>query len=157
MLKNLTSLPSYKNPNLGLLYFMVVVLLIAITPSNILNAQALVPEDKTISIYFGGGSYYIDEEQESDLVRFIEEVDNIALYQIEVHGHTDNIGSRDFNLYLSHMRCEAVIYELTNMLIEPETIFQYDHGEDDPAFDNDIWQGKLHNRRVDVILRKLAM
>ncbi len=120
-------------------------------------SQALAPEDKTISIYFGGGSYYIDEEQESDLVRFIQDVDNIALYQIEVHGHTDNIGSREFNQYLSHMRCEAVIYELTEMLIEPETIFQYDHGESDPDYNNDTWQGKLHNRRVDVILRKLAI
>jgi len=94
-----------------------------------LNSQNLSPEDKTISIYFGGGSYYIDEEQGTDLVRFIEEIDNIALYQIEVHGHTDNIGSFEFNQYLSHMRCEAVIYELTNMLIEPETIYQYDHGQ----------------------------
>ena len=56
-----------------------------------LVSQDLAPEDKTISIYFGGGSYYIDEEQENDLVQFIEEVDNIAKYQIEVHGHTDNM------------------------------------------------------------------
>ncbi len=125
--------------------------------SDTLTSQALAPDDKTISIYFGGGSYYIDEEQEGDLIRFIEEVDNIALYQVEVHGHTDNIGSREFNQYLSHMRCEEVIYQLTNMLIEPETIFQYDHGEDNPDYSNDSWQGKLHNRRVDVILRKLAL
>lgn len=135
----------------------ILILMITFAVSDVIISQALAPEDKTISIYFGGGSYYIDEEQESDLVRFIEDVDNIALYQIEVHGHTDNIGSREFNQYLSHMRCEAVIYELTEMLIEPETIFQYDHGEQDPDYNNNTWQGKLHNRRVDVILRKLAI
>lgn len=141
--------------SIQLRYILIVMITFAL--SDVIISQALAPEDKTISIYFGGGSYYIDEEQESDLVRFIQDVDNIALYQIEVHGHTDNIGSREFNQYLSHMRCEAVIYELTEMLIEPETIFQYDHGEQDPDYSNDTWQGKLHNRRVDVILRKLAI
>ena len=141
--------------NCTLRYILIAFITFAVSDKVI--AQALAPEDKTISIYFGGGSYYIDEEQESDLIRFIEDVDNIALYQIEVHGHTDNIGSREFNQYLSHMRCEAVIYELTELLIEPETIFQYDHGESDPDYSNDTWQGKLHNRRVDVILRKLAI
>jgi len=122
-----------------------------------LSSQSLAPEDKMISIYFGGGSYYIDEDQGSDLVSFIEDIDDLAKYQIEVHGHTDNIGSLDFNKYLSHMRCEAVIEILTGMLIEEETIFQYDHGEQNPDYSNDTYQGKLHNRRVDVIIRKLAM
>ena len=122
-----------------------------------LPAQHLAPEDKSISIYFGGGSYFIDSEQEVDLVRFIEEVDNLARYQIEVHGHTDNIGSYESNQYLSHMRSKEVIRILNELLIERETIFQYDHGELNPDYNNDTWNGKLHNRRVDVILRKLAM
>ena len=119
--------------------------------------QEVGPEDKQISIYFGGGSYYIDYEQEEGLIQFIQDVENIAKYQVEVHGHTDNIGSYEFNQYLSYMRCESVIHILMNLLIEPETIFQYDHGELNPDYSNDTWNGKLHNRRVDVILRKLAM
>ncbi len=122
-----------------------------------LQGQTLAPEDKMISIYFGGGSYYIDDDQGTDLIDFINDIDNLARYQIEVHGHTDNIGSLDFNQYLSHMRCEAVIDILKSLLIEEETIFQYDHGEQDPDYSNATFQGKLHNRRVDVIIRKLAM
>ena len=120
-------------------------------------AQEVSPEDKKISIFFGGGSYYIDDDQEGDLIQFINDVENLALYQIEVHGHTDNIGSLEFNQYLSYMRCESVIHILHNLLIEPETIFKYDHGELNPDYSNDSWNGKLHNRRVDVILRKLAI
>lgn len=135
----------------------IIILLLSILSYSISYGQDIGPEDKTISIYFGGGSYYIDEEQEMELIDFIEEVDNIARYQIEVHGHTDNIGSYEFNHYLSQMRCEGVIYVLTSLFIEPETIFQYDHGELNPDYSNDSWNGKLHNRRVDVILRKLAL
>lgn len=133
-------------------------LMITLTMISIdLSSQALAPEDKMISIFFGGGSYYIDEEQGYDLIGFIEDIDDLTKYQIEVHGHTDNIGSLDFNKYLSHMRCEAVIDILKSLLIEEETIFQYDHGEENPDYSNASYQGKLHNRRVDVIIRKLAM
>ena len=78
------------------------------------------------------------------------------MYQIEVHGHTDNIGSVSFNQYLSEMRSGEVIYYLELLNIARETIIKYDHGEMDPLYDNDLWQGKLHNRRVDIILRKLS-
>lgn len=121
-----------------------------------LTAQIVGPEDKTISIYFGGGSYYVDPQQEELLNTFIQETDNLEMYQIEVHGHTDNIGSVSFNQYLSEMRSGEVIYYLELLNIARETIIKYDHGEMDPLYDNDLWQGKLHNRRVDIILRKLS-
>ena len=123
----------------------------------LLTSQDVGPEDKIISIYFGGGSYYIDYEQEEGLIQFIEDVEYLHEYQIEVHGHTDNVGSYEFNHYLSHMRCKSVIYLLTNMgrdEIQPELIFQYDHGEQSPSYTNETWMGKQGNRRVDVILRK---
>jgi len=136
---------------------LLIIITLCVWSSPLLKSQTLAPGDKMISIYFGGGSYYIDDEQGSDLVSFIEDIDDIRKYQIEVHGHTDNIGSLDFNQYLSHMRCEAVIHVMMQLRIERETIFQYDHGENDPDYSNDTFQGKLHNRRVDVIIRKLAM
>ena len=122
-----------------------------------LISQDVGPEDKVFSIYFGGGSYYIDIEQEDDLIQFIQDAEYLEEYQIEVHGHTDNIGSREFNQFLSEMRSEAVIHILSNLFIERERIFQYDHGEDNPTFSNETWNGKLNNRRVDVILRKLPI
>ncbi|MFT4567991.1 MAG: outer membrane protein OmpA-like peptidoglycan-associated protein [Saprospiraceae bacterium] len=121
-----------------------------------LTAQILGPEDKTLSIYFGGGSYYVDPQQEELLNTFIQETENLEIYQIEVHGHTDNIGSVSFNQYLSEMRSGEVIYYLELLEIDREAIIKYDHGEMDPDYDNTEWQGKLHNRRVDIILRKLS-
>ena len=121
-----------------------------------LTAQIVGPEDKTISIYFGGGSYYVDPQQEELINAFIEETEYLEMYQIEVHGHTDNIGSRSFNQYLSEMRSGEVIYYLELLNISREMIIKYDHGENDPQYDNELWQGKLHNRRVDIILRKLS-
>lgn len=138
------------------IYRLSVLFLFAVMLDFQATAQDLAPEDKTISIYFGGGSYYIDSDQEQDLVDFISEIEDIRIYQIEVHGHTDNIGSREFNQYLSQKRSEAVIYNLQELQIPFETIIQYDHGETNPHYSNDSWNGKLHNRRVDIILRRLS-
>ena len=45
-----------------------------------------------LSIYFGGGSYYIDEEQCQELIQFIENIENLDQYKIVLFSHTDNIG-----------------------------------------------------------------
>lgn len=123
---------------------------------GVAEAQKMGSEDLSISIYFGGGSYMIDRQQELMLTDFINGVDDLDIYQIEVHGHTDNIGSLSFNHYLSQKRSEMVISLLQALSIDPRRIIQYDHGELNPHYDNNDWNGKLHNRRVDVILRRLA-
>ena len=41
-----------------------------------------------MSIYFGGGSYYIDYDQKVELIDFINDIEDLVGYQIEVHGHT---------------------------------------------------------------------
>ena len=139
-----------------MLYRLCLILVISASLLSALPAQNPSQEDRIMSIYFGGGSYYIDYDQKVELIDFINDIEDLVGYQIEVHGHTDNIGSMVYNRRLSHFRCEAVKDILRELLIEEETIFQYDHGEENPNFSNETLQGKLHNRRVDVIIRRLA-
>jgi outer membrane protein OmpA-like peptidoglycan-associated protein len=110
---------------------------------------------KIKSIYFGGGSYYIDAEQELQVYEWLEEIENIHQYQIRIESHTDNIGSKSYNQYLSEMRSEAARILLSNYHTELVNVSVGDFGEELPDFDNQHWQGKLRNRRVDIILRKL--
>ncbi len=117
-----------------------------------------IEDNKTIlkSIFFGGGSAYIDEEQAKELQEFIYAVENINRYEILVHSFTDNIGSRQYNQWLSQQRSEAVMWELEQLAIPIDLLLKADFGEDNPIYDNRTYQGKLHNRRVDVILRPLS-
>ena len=113
-------------------------------------------DNKTLlkSIFFGGGSYYIDEEQIRELEEFIFSVPNINRYEVLVHSFTDNIGSRDYNKWLSQMRSGAVIRELEKLNID--IILKEDFGEENPIYSNQTYEGKLMNRRVDVILRPIV-
>ncbi len=109
------------------------------------------------SIYFGGGDYRIDELQIEELHQFIESIPNIEEYEISVHGHTDDIGGVAYNQWLSEMRSEMVVRQLVLKNIPRETIGIKDFGELNPVYDNNTWEGRLKNRRADVVFKKITM
>jgi len=104
------------------------------------------------SIYFGGGSYYVDPYQISELRKFMESVEDIRNYEIILFSHTDPIGGKEYNEWLSHKRSQAVYNELLNMQIPEELIKIRDFGRDNPLYSNNTGRGRQMNRRVDVIL-----
>ena len=118
----------------------------------ILSFQAVAQEHEIIrSIYFGGGSYYIDHLQKEKIRHFIDSLPYLENYQISISSHTDNIGGAAFNQWLSQMRSEAVLFELMGNQIPKEKVLIRNNGQQNPYFDNDTYIGRLSNRRVDVI------
>jgi OmpA-OmpF porin, OOP family len=74
---------------------------------------------------------------------------------IEIHGHTDNQGSRDANQALSERRAFAVKTWLSRHASEnfPESRFRvFAHGAEQPRVPNDSDIGRSQNRRVDIVL-----
>jgi outer membrane protein OmpA-like peptidoglycan-associated protein len=108
------------------------------------------------SIFFGGGSYDIDEFQAEELFHWLDSIPNLLeKYDIHLISHTDPIGGRQYNEWLSKMRSSAV-YELLVMRNIPEQkITIKDWGLDNPVYRNDSRSGMSMNRRVDVILYPL--
>ena len=105
-----------------------------------------------ISIYFGGGSYYITEDQREDLRNFLLNIPNANQYNMTIHSHTDNIGGVEFNDMLSRMRSQSAMEQLLLNSIRQEMIEIKDFGLHNPVYDNSTWEGKLRNRRVDILL-----
>ena len=132
------------------LYY-VIILLFGVLPFS--KAQQLAPDPTMIkSIYFGGGSYYIGEDQITELRIWIEAFPNIDAYTITVHSHTDNRGSPESNQRLSEMRSYMSIQELLELKIPRDRISIHDFGQFNAIYDNSSWQGRQMNRRVDIIL-----
>ena len=105
------------------------------------------------SIYFDGGSWYIDRYQQQELMRWIDSIPNLLdKYQIQLISHTDPIGGKQYNEWLSQMRSGAVLDLLVLQNIPPEKISVRDWGLENPVYSNDTWEGRIMNRRVDVIL-----
>ena len=114
-------------------------------------------EELRKSIYFNGGSYYIDEEQVLILSDWLDSIPNLLdKYQIQLISHTDPIGGKEFNEWLSKMRSQSVMEVLIWKDIPEKFISIKDWGFENPVYQNDSRLGMRMNRRVDVILHPLV-
>ncbi len=135
------------------------VLIIAVLAlaSHSLQAQTVDTAIHVKSIYFGGGNWWIDLEQEQELYEWLDSFENIEQYEIIIQSHTDNIGSIEFNKRLSEMRSGAVWERLVEYQLAPEAIEIKDFGEHLPTYSNNTHLGRLKNRRADVILKPITL
>jgi outer membrane protein OmpA-like peptidoglycan-associated protein len=69
--------------------------------------------------------------------------------KVEVQGHTDDTGERDYNLKLSQERAESVVAYLVEKGISPERLVARGYGPDVPIADNSTKAGQTENRRVE--------
>jgi len=69
-----------------------------------------------------------------------------------IGGHTDNIGSDEYNLTLSQKRAEAIKHYLVKEFeIAENRLLVKSYGESKPIADNEPDEGRAHNRRVEFI------
>lgn len=69
-----------------------------------------------------------------------------------IEGHTDSVGTEDYNLTLSRGRADSVKYKLVGDGVEADRITTMGYGEQFPLASNDTKAGKSQNRRVEVII-----
>lgn len=72
--------------------------------------------------------------------------------KLDVEGHTDNVGSDEFNQRLSEKRAASVRDYLIAQGIRADSIGARGFGETMPVASNDTPVGRQHNRRVELIL-----
>jgi outer membrane protein OmpA-like peptidoglycan-associated protein len=110
-------------------------------------------EEIRLSIYFGGGSYYITEDQARELYHWLDSIPEVHdKYTIQLISHTDPIGGKEYNEWLSEMRSTAVQQLLIQKAIPEFKISVKDWGLENPVYSNNSFEGMQMNRRVDVIL-----
>ena len=73
--------------------------------------------------------------------------------KVEIQGHTDNIGSDEYNQRLSEKRAWAVVnYLVQNYGIDPTRLTAKGYGETMPKTTNDTPEGRAINRRVEFVV-----
>lgn len=79
----------------------------------------------------------------------IGQLRGVSVQKILVEGHTDSIGSDDYNLRLSRQRAQAIRQRIIKALgYSPETVEGIGFGEARPIATNETPQGRQRNRRV---------
>jgi outer membrane protein OmpA-like peptidoglycan-associated protein len=90
-----------------------------------------------------------------DVARILAEHAEIEL--IEVEGHTDEVGTADFNRQLGQARAASVVNWLAEHGVKRERLAAKGYGSDRPIADNTSEDGRRKNRRVEfrIVRRKL--
>ncbi len=131
--------------------------LISALLGSVLSAAQVGTDEIRKSIFFDGGSYEIDEYQAVELSRWLDSIPNLLdKYEIQLISHTDPIGGKRYNEWLSKMRSQSVFQLLISKDIPEHIIHAKDWGLDNPVYSNDNFRGRILNRRVDVILHPVV-
>ncbi len=72
--------------------------------------------------------------------------------KLDIEGHTDSIGSDDYNQTLSEKRAESVRGYLVSSGVVPDHVSATGLGKSDPVADNSTAEGRKLNRRVEMVV-----
>jgi len=107
------------------------------------------------NIFFEFGKSDLKSESFPDLDRLATLLKSKPNLEIEVGGHTDNIGSDDANNKLSAVRAAAVAAYLTSKGIAAQRLKVNGYGKTRPVTTNDTDEGRAQNRRVEFTILNL--
>ncbi len=71
-------------------------------------------------------------------------------FRVQIHGHTDDIGSSEYNQRLSVRRAKAVRDYLVDAGIDPEIVSTEGHGKTNPLLPGTNPKARAKNRRVEI-------
>jgi outer membrane protein OmpA-like peptidoglycan-associated protein len=71
---------------------------------------------------------------------------------LQVEGHTDSVGSDEYNQQLSERRADAVRDYIVQQGISAQSIEAKGFGKTDPIASNETTEGRQQNRRVELVL-----
>lgn len=112
---------------------------------------SLVLSDDAVKFPLNG--HQLSNEAEAKLKDFADRLksENKNVY-LEIQGHTDATGSKDYNYKLGEFRAEAVRLFLNKQGIALNRMSTISYGEDEPVAANKTRQGRAKNRRVVVVV-----
>lgn len=101
------------------------------------------------NIFFEFGLATLKEESFPELNRLMKLLNDNPTIQIEISGHTDNVGSDEDNLKLSEDRAASVVEYLSSNGVSKNRLTPKGYGESKPIATNETEEGKQLNRRVE--------
>jgi outer membrane protein OmpA-like peptidoglycan-associated protein len=90
---------------------------------------------------------------EFNLVKIATILNQFEEMGILIEGHTDSIGTEEYNLGLSQRRAKAVYEFLVSQGVTEARLSFEGYGESRPVADNDTDEGRQKNRRVDLVIQ----
>ena len=107
-----------------------------------------------VGVNFEFGSANLTKESFPILLNALQILTDNPNMQIEIIGHTDNVGSEKYNLVLSDRRAKIIKEYMVANGISSERLSVKGIGETEPIADNKTLEGRTLNRRIEFKIKK---
>jgi len=104
-------------------------------------------------ILFDFNKATLRRDVEFNLVKIATILNQFGEMNVLVEGHTDAIGTDEYNLALSQKRAQAVSDFLASQGVAAKRLSWEGYGKTRPVADNDTDAGRQKNRRVDLVIQ----
>ncbi len=122
------------------------------TPQGVIVDEDGCPVKFTLQIEFDFDKSEVRPEYQERLKEAAEFIEQYPETKFLIAGHTDSIGTDQYNLGLSKRRAAAVKkYLVEKFGIAAHLLYPRGYGESQPVATNDTEEGRQRNRRVEVI------
>jgi len=148
---------TYINPNARGPYYLTVVEKKALeVKASLLPAEEMKKELEAkghVALYINFDFNKADIKPDSQPIirEIIKLLKNNPTLNLKVEGHTDDVGTADYNKSLSDARARSVVAALTAQGIDARRLDAVGYGEDKPIADNGSDAGRGQNRRVELV------
>ncbi|ROQ20777.1 uncharacterized protein DUF4398 [Marinimicrobium koreense] len=103
-------------------------------------------------VLFATGSADLQPGANSNLDKLVSFLNEYPERRVQVEGHTDSVGSAEYNQALSQRRADSVSRYLVQHGITSQRISATGIGMNQPVASNDNAMGRQQNRRVEIII-----
>jgi OmpA-OmpF porin, OOP family len=101
------------------------------------------------NIFFETDKYAIQPRSETELRRVADFLKHNPAVQIEIAGHTDDVGNAAYNQQLSEKRAQAVYQWILEQGISPKRLRAKGYGQAQPQLPNTSDENRQQNRRIE--------
>lgn len=105
------------------------------------------------NLFFDHDSFTIKEESFSELNRLVKYLKSNK-YKIQIIGHTDSTGTKEYNLKLSENRAKAIVDYLVKNGIKKSRLSAIGKGDSEPVEREKTVESNALNRRVEIKINK---
>lgn len=102
------------------------------------------------NLFFDTKQYELKPKSRTELNRLVGFMKQYPEVQVEVSGHTDDVGSDDDNLALSQNRAKSVYSYLVSQGVKADRLRFKGYGENSPLVANDSESHRQQNRRIEL-------
>jgi outer membrane protein OmpA-like peptidoglycan-associated protein len=101
------------------------------------------------NIFFDFGKTTLRSESVAELNNIVKQLNEMPTLNVEISGHTDNIGTKETNMRISNERAKTVVDYLIANGIDKNRLTNKGYGFDQPTVSNDTEEGRQKNRRTE--------